>query len=99
VPKSASVSATYLFVPHLAHRTRIYNFPEPWKRVDWGVNGEGLDNPGVVQWLVVDRRLFDAYDHNLVDALLGSQFTVRFDQQDIVVAQRTTPGGRIAVSG
>ena len=99
VPKGASVSATYLYVPHLTHRTRIYNFPEPWKRVDWGVSGEGLHDPGVVQWIVVDRRLFSDYDRRLVDTLLQGQFTVRFDREDVVVAQRTAPGGRIPLPG
>ena len=41
--------------PHLTHRTKIYEFPDPWKAVNWGVNGENLDDPADVEWLVLDR--------------------------------------------
>jgi uncharacterized membrane protein len=95
VPPQAPVSATYAYVPHLTHRPRIYNFPEPWKRVDWGVNGEGLHNPSVVQWIVVDRQVLNGNDRALVQQLLDTQFTTRFDKLDVLVAQRTAPGGRL----
>lgn len=95
IPKEASVSAVYLLVPHLTHREHIYNFPEPWKRVDWGVNGEGLPDPARVEWLAVDRQLFGQYDKDLIARLLASEFTVRFDKDGILVAQRTAPEPRI----
>ena len=97
VPNGASVSAVYTFVPHLTHREHIYNFPEPFKRVDWGVAGENLHDPGTVDWLVLDRQLFSTYDRKLIDRLLESQFAIRFDQDDIVVMERIGPGGRIQI--
>jgi hypothetical protein len=97
IPKRASVSATYSYVPHLTHRTHIYDFPEPWQRVNWGVNGENFPDPGSVQWIALDRRLMSNYDVRLVDALLKGQFTVRFDRQDVVIAQRTAPGGQVSL--
>lgn len=36
IPKGASVSATHDMVPHLTHRTKIYNFPNPFKAHYWG---------------------------------------------------------------
>ena len=97
IPKRASVSATYSYVPHLTHRTHIYDFPEPWQRVNWGVNGENFPDPGSVQWIALDRRLMSNYDVRLVDALLKGQFTVRFDRQDVLIAQRTAPGGQVSL--
>ncbi|MGH9279481.1 MAG: DUF2079 domain-containing protein, partial [Acidimicrobiales bacterium] len=93
LPARASVSATYLYVPHTAHRERIYNFPEPWRRVDWGVHGEGLHDPNTVQWIAVDRRLLNERDKALVAWLLDGQFSPRFDKDDILIAQRVAPGG------
>lgn len=89
VPDDAVVSASYTFVPHLTHRTRIYQFPEPWYVFAWGIGGQGLPDPKTVEWLVVDRRdlLFDK-DRAVFDALVLTQFQVRFRQDDIVVAQR-----------
>jgi uncharacterized membrane protein len=91
VPEGEAVSAIYNLVPHLSHRERIYNFPEPWVRVDWGVAGENLHDPGLVKWLVVDRWLLSDNDRRLVDNLLGAEFTVRSDQDGILVAERTAP--------
>ena len=31
--------------PHLAHRDEIYDFPVPWRNVNWGVDGEHLADP------------------------------------------------------
>lgn len=97
IPSGEAVSAVYLLLPHLSHRERIYNFPEPWRRVDWGVVGEGLHDPAVVEWLVLDRQLLSERDQRLVDRLLQSQFTVRYDTDGILVAERTAPGAPVVV--
>ena len=34
-------------LPHVAHRDQIYDFPVPWRNVNWGVRGEHLDDPAV----------------------------------------------------
>lgn len=98
LPRDASVAGTYYFNTHIAHREKIYDFPEPWKAVNWGIKGERLHDPGGVDWLVLDRLLFNDYDKKLVAQLLAGQFTVRFDKNDIIVAQRTAPGGRIDIT-
>ena len=91
VPEGSATSAIYYLVPHLTQRTKIYEFPVPWKPINWGVNGEKLDNPADVRWLVLDRTLLNADDKALLNQLLGGEFAVRFDQSDIVVAQRVGP--------
>ena len=40
-PADASVSASYFVVPHLTHRNKIYNFPNPLKSHYWGNWKEG----------------------------------------------------------
>jgi uncharacterized membrane protein len=91
-PGDAAVSATYEFVPHLAHRRRIYDWPNPWVPTNWGLHNEGTPDPGVVEWLVVDRRLVGP-TADLLDRLLGDgEFRVEFDRQDIVVARRVGSG-------
>ena len=90
VPATAVVSASYSFVPHLSHRRWIYQFPEPWYAVAWGIGGKGLPDAGRVQWLVVDRRnlLFDR-ERQLFDRLLATEFAVRSERDGVVVAQRS----------
>jgi uncharacterized membrane protein len=92
LPKNASTSAAYNIVPHITHRTKVYEFPVPWRDINWGVNGENLDDPAGVQWLLVDRSLLNSDDTQLLDSLLQTQFTVRYQSGGIVLAQRTKPG-------
>ncbi len=53
VPPDAAVSASYNLVPHLTHRTQVYEFPNPWIVTNWGVQGEDPPDPDRVQYLVV----------------------------------------------
>jgi len=91
VPEDAPTSAAYYVVPHMAHRTRIYEFPVPWRPSNWGVRGENLHDPAEVQWLVLDRSVLGEEDKNLLSRLLASEFVVRFDQDGIMVAERVSP--------
>lgn len=96
IPPDEAVSAIYMLLPHLSQRERIYNFPEPFRRVDWGVAGEGLHDPAVVDWLIIDRQVLNDRDQRLVDRLLESQFTVRYDTDGILVAERTAAGPAVS---
>lgn len=91
VPDGAPTSAIYDLLPHLAHRDLIYDWPVPWKNVNWGVHGEHLADPAAVQWIVVDRRILSSDDAALLTRLLRRQFRVVSDRDDIVVAQRVHP--------
>ena len=90
VSDGAPTSAIYNLLPHLAHREQIYDFPVPWRNVNWGVHGEHLADPADVQWIVVDRRIISAEDAALLDRLLQRQFRVVFERDDIVVAHRVS---------
>lgn len=88
VPPRAAVSASYTFVPHLTHRPRIYEFPVPWRNVNWGVRGEGLPDPRTVRWVVADRHTLGPDDRAVLDRLLRTRFRPVLDRQGVVVARR-----------
>ncbi|MDQ1467362.1 MAG: hypothetical protein QOH10_1777 [Actinomycetota bacterium] len=91
VPSSAAVSASYLYVPHLTHRVLVYEFPVPWRNINWGVDGEHLDDPARVQWIIIDRRLLSSEGAVVLAALLKYEFEVRSDRLGVLVAQRVHP--------
>jgi uncharacterized membrane protein len=91
VPRDAAVSASYIYVPHLTHRERVYEFPVPWRNINWGVRGENLDDPAEVDWIVVNRQLLDADGQGVLTMLLAYEFTVRSERDGIVVAERVHP--------
>lgn len=94
IPQGDPVSAAYNFVPHLTHRERIYEFPVPWRPNNWGVNGEGLHDPAVVKWVLVDRGALGPEDAGVFDQLVQREFKVVFSEAGFTVARRVaTPTG------
>lgn len=92
VPSDASLSTAYNIAPHVAHREKVYEFPVPWCNINWGVNGENLDNPAQVDWLLMDRTLVTSQrDRALLDDLLRNEFSIVSDRDGIVVAHRVHP--------
>ena len=96
VPDDAVVSSSYNIGPHLSHREDSYDWPNPFWPAYWG-NFDCVRFPSasVVEYLVMDMSLFPPGDPNrtFIDALVDEdQFEVVFDEQQILVAERITPG-------
>ncbi len=94
VPPEAGVSASYTLVPHLTHRTTIYEFPNPWVVANW-LDRTRTPSPGRVDYLVLDRTLNP--DHQgLVDSLIaeGGEFEVVYEKDEVLVARRRADGRR-----
>jgi uncharacterized membrane protein len=94
VPDDASVTATYGLLPHLSHRERIYDWPNPFQPAYWGNDDTyRLPDPSTIQYLVIDRQqVGEAQKQLLSDLTDGDPYRILFDQQDVVVAQRVAPG-------
>jgi uncharacterized membrane protein len=89
VPDDVPVSSTYNLLPHLTHRAEIYSFPNPWRSQNFGIDGEPHRSPADVEWIVVDRNVFDTPTKSLFDGLVtGGTFRVVFDRDGYVVARR-----------
>ena len=91
IPSGAPTAATYYMVPHLTHRTLIYEFPNPWITTNWGIANQDPPDPSKVDWLVVDTSL-NGTAAPLFTALTSGEFSVVFDQSGIVVATRVKAG-------
>lgn len=92
VPATAGVSVTYNLTPHMTHRQYVYEFPNPWESVNYGVDGDRA-NPATVQWLVLDEATLAEPDQALLDQLtapapIGS-FRIVYDVRGVVAAKRT----------
>jgi uncharacterized membrane protein len=55
IPPDAVVSADYSSVPHLSHRRGIYMYPNPFEVNNWGVDGENMHDPNVVEYIVLRK--------------------------------------------
>lgn len=93
LPDAESVSAIYYLVPQVDHRQQVYDFPEPFRAVNWGIEGRGLPDPNSVRWILIDRQVLSPPDAAFARRLLTENFAVRFERQGIVLAERIRPGG------
>jgi uncharacterized membrane protein len=91
VRDGAGVSASYTIVPHLTHRTHIYEWPNPFRTGNWGIGDRHPDPPSNVEWLVLDTNL-NQDTAPLISQLTSSSgpFRVVFAQRTLIVAHRVT---------
>ncbi|HEY7106228.1 MAG TPA: DUF2079 domain-containing protein [Acidimicrobiia bacterium] len=89
IPDGAVVSATYNLLPHLTHRPEIYSFPNPWRSQNFGIDGEPHRSGRRVQWLAVDRDVFDEPTRQLYESLVANgEFEVVYRAGTYEVARR-----------
>jgi uncharacterized membrane protein len=93
VPPNAVVSAYYPYVAHLDHRTRIYQWPTPFRAQYWGLyqqEGQRLPFADQVQYVVLPVGLSPA--DQAVLASIAKQYRP-IGQQGGVVVYRRVGGG------
>jgi uncharacterized membrane protein len=94
VDPDAAVSAQYNLVPHLAHRPKVYEFPNPFRAVNWGVTGDTHPPAAVeaVRFVVVQRDLLGEEDRKLLERLQADPaWRTRLDRDNVVVLERPGP--------
>jgi len=79
------VSASSTWAVHLAHRTTIYRFPNPFRELDYGTPGIDYDPPADdVEWIILDPARIGnfAYAPGTLEQLLAD----RIDPWEIVTS-------------
>jgi uncharacterized membrane protein len=95
IPPDVPVSAQFNLVPHLTHRVRIYEFPNPFRTANWGLSGDVHPprNLREVRYVVVDRGLLDDDQRTLLRDLQASpDWATRFDASNVVLLERRGNG-------
>jgi uncharacterized membrane protein len=85
------VSAQFHLVTHLTHRTSAYEFPNPFRAVNWGRAGDSHAQAEIdaVRWVVVEPALLGQEDRKLFEQLRGNgEWRVAYDAGGVVVLQR-----------
>jgi uncharacterized membrane protein len=92
IPPNAIVSAFYLFVPHLDHRSQIYLWPTPFETGNYGLfnnNGTTLPVAKDVQYLMLLLPI--TVDEDLVTyKSIAKHFTLVSSKDDIGLFKRTS---------
>jgi uncharacterized membrane protein len=91
VDPEAPVSAQYNLVPHLAHRAEVYEFPNPFRAVNWGLAGDEHPQRALAElrFVVVQRDLLGKEDRELLDQLQADPaWRTALDRDGVVVLER-----------
>jgi uncharacterized membrane protein len=91
IDPAAPVSAQYNLVPHLAHRTYIYEYPNPFAAVNWGFPDDQHQPADAehIRYVVVERPLLGEQETALLDRLRGQpQWRTLLDRHGIVLLER-----------
>jgi hypothetical protein len=94
LPTDAVVSAHYSFAPHIAHRTRIYMWPNPFRASYWGTfdrEGTRLPEAAGVKYLFLPTNL-SAEDQKTMNAI-QSEFMLLRQEGDFALYRRIAPAG------
>ena len=87
-----AIAASHNLVPALANRNQIYMFPTPFKASYWGIRGENLPSPDILQALILDSNVLDADAMNLCSGLVASnRFSFVKRDGNFVLLQRKHP--------
>ncbi len=90
VPPHAVVSAYYPYVAHLDHRTRIYQWPTPFRAEYWGLyrqEGQRLPFADQIQYVVIPVGLSPA--DLAVWTSISNQYVTVAERGGVVVYRRT----------
>ncbi|OFW34573.1 MAG: hypothetical protein A2074_02765 [Candidatus Aquicultor primus] len=88
IPDDAVVSASYTIVPHLTHREKIYEFPNPYVTVNWGVNGENPADKDTIGFVIIDFSQLGTDQQKIASTLRNTEFTQVYSRNDILVLKR-----------
>jgi uncharacterized membrane protein len=93
IDEGAPVSAQYNLVPHLAHRAEVYEFPNPFRAVNWGLAGDEHPQGTLerLQFVVVQRDLLGEEDRKLLDQLRTNPalgWRTALERQGVIVLER-----------
>ncbi|MDQ1394304.1 MAG: hypothetical protein QOF30_3281 [Acidimicrobiaceae bacterium] len=92
VPARDGVSVTYYLTPQMTHRQYVYEFPNPWQSVNYGINNDRGD-PATVQWLVLDAATLGQPEQALFAQLTSpsGSFRIVYNSHGVMVAHRAAP--------
>ena len=95
IPKNASVSAWYVYSPHLTYREEIYDFPNPWYASYWGdgsMGGERLRQADTVDFVLIPETIGDGPAHDAANKLGEEGFLPVWSEEGLVLYQRLSGG-------
>jgi uncharacterized membrane protein len=92
IPEDAVISADYRFVTHLDHRTEIYEFPCPWRAVNWADKSAGSkslpERVARVEYALVSSEMNVESTEVREELMASDEFEVVYDKGGVILLKR-----------
>ncbi len=85
---SVGISASDFLLPHLANRSQIYLFPNPWKLHYWGIRGEGRHHPNQVDYIFINPGQYWHHYRLLQYLQENGFFILEFQDRRLMILRR-----------
>jgi len=93
------IAVSHNLLPHLAHRSKVYMFPNPFRPQYWGIQGENLPPPETVEMLLLDTNAMGPDTMRVFKGLIqGGEFFLVREEGTLMLAQKAGTGPKNPVT-
>lgn len=93
IPDDAVVSVEYHLLTQIDHRVEIYEFPNPWYRLNWNNSKNDSDQRiARVQYVLLTDFLDSTSEETFLRVQAGGDFVVIYHQDGVLLLKRAAPG-------
>jgi hypothetical protein len=86
------IAASHNLVPHLANRSFIYMFPNPFRAAYWGIEGENLPSVDTIEYLLLDTNAIGRDNMAILKRLIETEeYRLVRQEGSMLLAQRGAP--------
>lgn len=86
------IAASHNLVPHLANRSFIYMFPNPFRAAYWGIEGENLPSVETIEYLLLDTNAIGPDNMAILRRLIKTEeFRLLRQERSMLLAQKAAP--------
>ncbi|MEA2499193.1 MAG: hypothetical protein QOH26_1598 [Actinomycetota bacterium] len=91
IPADASVAAYYAYVPQIAHREHIYEFPNPFEATNWGdfsIEGQRLPESDQVDYILYSTSMGEE-EKAIAEQLMQTEFVQIYEREGTILLKRS----------
>jgi uncharacterized membrane protein len=93
------ISVSHNILPNLAHRNKVYMFPNPYRAQYWGINGENLPSPENIEMIFLDINAISKSNYAIIKRLVeGGDFFLKKQEGSLVLAQKAAKNAKNTVT-
>jgi len=93
------ITVSHNLLPHLANRNEVYMFPNPFRPQYWGIDGENLPEPDIVEMLLLDTNAIGPDNMGIYRRLVETgEFRLLRQEGSFVLARRVPAAEKIPIT-